>query len=211
MDKRKVLGVVTIAMAFFMSIVAVTVAFASYTQQLQITGSATARNAKWSIIFSDLETVLLGNDVSGVTSTAKEKTIPTITGNTSIGTYKVELQTPGDYAVYKFKIQNTGSFPARIDTGFQMPIPQCTKSASGTETDATNVCNNLEYTLKYVTCTKDNTKNGKAVASGNSFPVGESCDVELKLYYKETVASTDLPKNDVEISNLGIDINFIQA
>lgn len=211
MNKRKVLGVVTIAMAFLMSIVAVTVAFASYTQQLQITGSATARNAKWSIIFSDLENVTLGNDVGGVTSTAKELTEPTITGNTSIGTYKVEIQTPGDYAIYKFKIQNTGNFPAIIDTSFQMPTPQCTKSASGTETDATNVCDNLEYTLKYVTCTKDNTKNGNAVASGNSFPIGESCDVELKLYYKGTVDASDLPQNDVEIGNLGVDINFIQA
>ena len=210
MDKRKILGVGTIAMAFFMSIVAVTVAFAAYSSDLKINGSATAKGAKWSVVFSNLQAVTLGN-TAGVTSTAKETTAPEITGNTTLGSYKVELQTPGDYAAYRFKIENTGDFPARIDTGFAMPTPKCTKSASGGANDGPNVCKNLEYTLKYITCTKDATKNGNAVASGNSFPVGESCDVELRLYYKSTAAQADLPVDDVEISDLNFTMTFVQA
>lgn len=202
MDKRNILGIGTVAVAFVLSIVAVTVAFASYTSSISIKGSGTAKGAHWSVVFSDLQNAVTGND-NNVASTAKEVTKPSISGQTSIETYKVELQTPGDFVSYNFKIKNSGDFPAKIDSSFTMPTPTCTKGTSGVEEDATNVCNNLEYTLKYVS---DNTD----VKAGDTFANGEAKEVQLKIYYKKTATEEQLPSDDVTIGNLDIVIPFIQ-
>jgi len=202
MNKRKVLGVGTVMVALILSIVAVTVSFAAYSSDLTIKGSATAKGAHWSVVFSDLQAAVVGND-NGMTSTATEITAPEIIGNTSIETYTVQLQTPGDYVSYNFKIKNSGDFPAKIDSSFAMPTPTCTKGTSGVDTDATNVCNNLEYTLKYVS---DNSN----VKAGDTLDVGEAKEVQLKIYYKKTITEQQLPTDDVAIGNLNITIPFVQ-
>jgi hypothetical protein len=205
MDRRKTLGIGTIAAACVLSIVAISVSFAAYTSSLTIKGTGTVKTSKWKVVFKDLGNAQTGND-AGVTSTAKQVTGPSIVGETSIESYKVELKTPGDYVYYDFKISNDGDFPAKIDTGFSMPTPSCTKGASGSDSDATNVCGNLTYTLNYV----NNGTVGAAVASGDTFAVGQSKDVRLKIYYKKTATTAQLPKDDVTIGNLNITIPFVQ-
>ena len=202
MDKKKSLGIVTAAIALVVSIVGTTVAFAAYNASLTIKGSGTAKATRSSIIFKDLGSAQTGND-AGVTSTASEKTAPSIVGNTSIETYSVELKTPGDYVTYNFKIKNDGDFPAKIDTGFAMPTPSCTKGASGVDADATNVCSNLTYTLKYVT-------GGANVAVNDTFAAGEEKEVQLKIYYSKNATTAQLPTDDVAIGNLNITIPFVQ-
>ncbi len=204
MDKKKSLGVIGTVFAVIVAVVGVSIVWASYTTQLNIKGSGSVKGSKWSIIFTDLGSVQTGND-NGMTSTAKEVTAPTIVGNTSIETYSVELQTPGDYVTYNFKIKNNGDFPAKIDTGFVLPTPSCAAMTNGsaTETDATNVCNNLTYTLTYV-------EGGESVKSGDTFAIGESKEVQLKLYYKKSVTSEQLPSDDITVSNLNITIPFVQ-
>lgn len=202
MNKRRVLGIGTVAIALVLSVVAVTVAFAAYSSDLKINGSATAKGAHWSVVFTDLQAAVTGNDNS-VTSTAKEVDAPTINGDTAIETYKVELQTPGDFVSYNFKISNSGDFKAKIDSSFAMPTPTCTKGTNGVDADETNVCSNLEYTLKYVSDNSD-------VKIGDTFDVGESKEVQLKIYYKKTATEAQLPKDDVAISGLNITIPFVQ-
>ncbi len=70
MNKRKILGIGTVAFALVLSIVAVTVAFAAYNSELAINGSATAKGAHWKLVFSYLKTSETGID-NGMTSTAK--------------------------------------------------------------------------------------------------------------------------------------------
>lgn len=202
MSKRKVLGIGTIVVFLIIAVIAITVVYAAYNSNLTINGSATAKATKWSVIFTDLQDVTLGND-NNVTSTAKEIFTPTITGQTAIGDYSVELHTPGDYAIYKFKIKNAGDFPAKIDSSFSMPTPLCTKGTMGTDDDATNVCNNLEYTLTYVS---DSSK----VKIGDTFEPEQEKEVQLKIHYKNTITSQQLPTDDVTIGNLKITIPFVQ-
>lgn len=202
MEKKKGLGIVTAAIALVISVVGTTVAFAAYNASLTIKGSGTAKATRWSIIFKNLGNAQTGND-GGVTSTAREVTAPSIVGDTSIETYSVELKTPGDYVTYNFKIKNAGDFPAKIDSGFAMPTPSCTKGASGVDADATNVCGNLTYTLKYVT-------GGANVAVNDTFAAGEEKEVQLKIYYSKNVTTAQLPTDDVAIGNLNITIPFVQ-
>ncbi len=202
MNKRKILGIGTVVTALVLSVVAVTVAFAAYNSELEINGSATLKQSDWSIVFIDLQDAQVGND-NGLVSTAKEVVAPAISGTTAIKTYNVELRQPGDYISYNFKIKNAGDFPAKIDSSFAMPTPTCTKGASGVDADATNVCNNLEYTLKYVS-------DNSVVKAGDTLDAGEAKEVQLKIYYKKTVTEEQLPTDDVAISNLNIVIPFIQ-
>ena len=106
------------------SIIAVSVIWAAYSSNLYIKGSGDLKKAKWSIKFSDLSSAKTGN-VNGNEVTAIEKVAPHITGGNTIETFKVELQTPGDWIGYNFKIVNDGDFNARIDAGFALPKPTC--------------------------------------------------------------------------------------
>ena len=204
MDKKKNLGVVGTVIAVIVAVIGVSMVWAAYTASLNIKGSGTVKGAKWSVIFTDLGSANVGND-NGMTVTAKEVTAPLINGDTSIETYSVELQTPGDYVTYNFKIKNNGDFPAKIDSGFAMPEPSCAplESSQATETDATNVCKNITYTLTYV-------DGGAAVQSGNTFAVGESKEVQLKIYYNKNATTSELPTDDVTVTNLNITIPFVQ-
>ena len=214
MNKRRGLEIGTMVVAFVLSIVAVTVAFAAYTRNLTIKGGATVADAKWRIIFKDLSAASLTNS-AGLTCTAREISHPQIVDLISIETYSVELKTPGDTVSYTFKIRNDGDFPAQV-TSFSMPTPTCQKGASGGNNDATNVCGNLEYTLKYTTAdptsvpAENRVAAGQNVATGDKYTPGQEREVQLKLYYKSTATEAQLPIDDVTVSNLNITIPFTQ-
>lgn len=213
MNKRRILGVGTLVIALVLSITSVTIAFAALNTNLTIKGTAKMKGSKWAIKFTDLKTVVTGNDRTGVVATAAETQTPTITGDTAIGNYRVEFATPGDYAYYDFTISNTGDFDAVIDDSFAMPTPSCEKGTNGVDEDKSKVCNNLVYTLKYLN--EDNTE-GEAVKVGDTLAHSQSKNVRLKLYFNKAVAEAEgadssvLPFDDVEIGNLNITIPFIQ-
>ena len=196
MDRRNGIGIYGAVLAVIVAVVGVSVVWAGYTSNLNIKGSATAQNAKWSVIFKDLGSAQLGNSNSKLTPSAAETSTPTISGQTSISNFGISVKTPGDYASYKFKIRNDGSFPAEIDDSFVLPTPTC--SAGGT-----TVCSKLQYTLKYT--------DGTNVAVGNKFAAGTEKEVILKLQYLESDNASELPTTNITISNLDITIPFKQA
>lgn len=219
MDKKKNLGVVTGAVALMVSVIALTVAYATYSSNVTIEGSGTAAAAKWSVKFQNLvgasntgttPTGTLGNS-GGFAVTARETSRPTLSSSgTSITNMGVEVKTPGDYVYYVFDIVNDGDFAAEIDTGFAVPTPTCTAGASSTnDDDDDNVCGLLSYTLNYYTPSTQTV--GSAVATGNTWAIGESKTVILKLQYNTTNNQNLLPTDDVSIGNLDITIPFIQS
>ena len=122
MDRRTSIGAVGTCVALIVAVVGISVVWAAYTSSLTIKGTATAEGGKWSVIFKDLSSATTGNS-TGVTSTARETTSPSISGNTSIENFAVVVKTPGDFVSYKFKIRNDGNFDAKIDSNFVMPTP----------------------------------------------------------------------------------------
>lgn len=218
MDKKKNLGVVTGAVALMVSVIALTVAYATYSSNVTIEGSGTAAAAKWSVKFQNLvgasnsgttPTGTLGNS-GGFAVTSRETSRPTLSqSGTSITNMGVEVKTPGDYVYYVFDIVNDGDFAAEIDTGFTMPTPSCTKGATGVDDDETNVCGLLDYTLNYYTPATQTV--GNAVSVGDTYSIGQSRTVILKLQYNTTNDQTLLPKDDVTIGNLDITIPFVQS
>ena len=111
---------------------------------------------------------------------------------------------PGDSVSYDFVIANRGTINAKIGEGAQDFIkqekPTCNSEISE---DATLVCNNLTYTLKY----KGGTRDGQNVSANDTLNAGQTETVTLKLAYD----GDNLPSNDVTLDDMGITIVYRQV
>ena len=191
MDKNRklVFGILTL----LASIVVVSITYAAFTQNLNINGTGNVQATSWSVHFANL--------TNAVTSgTAHEDVAPTIKASrTDIGDYEVSFYTPGDSITYKFDVVNDGDYDAKIAV-----VTKGTPSCSGTDTTSnTNVCNNLEYTLKY-------TSNNQDVAVNDTLRKNETKNMTLVLRYKSTIGQNELPTAEVTVSNLGITLQYAQ-
>ena len=193
---------ILVVAALIISIVAIGIGFAAFSETLTINGNASVQTSSWKVKFSELGT-------AQKTGTAAEVTAPTLS-DTTIETYNVTFRTPGDSVSYKIKVSNTGSYNAKITTA-TIPVPTCTgKSGEATaEADATKVCDKLTYTLVYDTT--DTQSAGQAVQVGDTLNVGETRPMVLTLKYADFTDATLLPAADVSISNLGITLVYSQA
>ena len=193
---------ILVVAALIISIVAIGIGFAAFSQNLTINGNASVQTSSWKVKFSELGSATL-------TGTAAEVTKPTLS-DTTIETYNATFKTPGDSISYKIKVSNTGSYNAKITTA-TIPVPTCTGKSGETtaEADAGKVCDKLTYTLVYDT---DDTKSaGQAVQVGDTLDAGETRPMVLTLKYTEFTDATLLPAADVSISNLGVTLVYSQA
>ena len=193
---------ILVVAALIISIVAIGIGFAAFSQNLTINGNASVQTSSWKVKFSELGSATL-------TGTAAEVTKPTLS-DTTIGTYNATFKTPGDSISYKIKVSNTGSYNAKITTA-TISVPTCTgKSGESTaEADAGKVCDKLTYTLVYDT---DDTKSaGQAVQVGDTLDAGETRPMVLTLKYTDFIDAALLPAADVSISNLGVTLVYSQA
>lgn len=187
---------VAVVAALVISVIAIGIGFAAFTETLSINGNATVQTSSWKVKFTDLST--------GTTAgTASITTAPTInTNDTTISTYDVKLAKPGDSVTYTFKVANTGTYDAKL-TSVTIPTPTCTGTGTNAETDATNVCKHVTYSLTY--------SDGGTIAVNDALAAGASKEMKLVLSYDTHNVAADLPSGDVTISNLGISLVYSQS
>ena len=190
MEKRRLVNVVVLS-ALILGALGITVAFAAIQTTLQIQGTATMNTATWDVKFANLSAPSLTGDASVTTA-------PTLI-NTLIGTYAVELTKPGDSVTYTFDITNTGSLDAIMGTYAKAASPTCTGTGDSAVADAALICADLTYTLTY-------TSGGAAVAQGDTLSSGQTKNLTLKLSYD----GTDLPEDDVDITDLDISMIWVE-
>ena len=119
MDGNKNRGLkIGVIAALVISVVAIGIGFATFTETLRIEGSATVQTSTWKVKFTNLSAPnLLG--------TATVVTAPTInTNDTTISTYDVKLSKPVDSVSYTFDVANTGTYNAKL-TSINIPTPTC--------------------------------------------------------------------------------------
>ena len=193
---------ILVVAALIISIVAIGIGFAAFSQNLTINGNASVQTSSWKVKFSELGSATL-------TGTAAEVTKPTLS-DTTIETYNATFKTPGDSISYKIKVSNTGSYNAKITTA-TIPVPTCTGKSGETtaEADAGKVCDKLTYTLVYDT--DDTQSAGQAVQVGDTLKAGETRPMLLTLKYTDFIDAALLPAADVSISNLGVTLVYSQA
>ena len=139
-------------------VVAITVAFAAFSSNLIINGTASVPDVSWNIHFQNWTNNTLGT-ANGHTNTAVYPQVSQLTQSISVAnSTKVEginvtLNQPGDYVSYKFQIINEGSIDASL-SNFSHNLT----CASG------NDCSHLSYEVE---CT-DNENGGNNVLVTNS-------------------------------------------
>lgn len=200
--KAKVLAIVAVCI----SVISLTVGFASLSQTLNIGGTAKVEKASWDIHFANLSAV----DKGGTATVANAPTLE----STSISDFQATLKSPGDYVSYTFDVVNDGTIDAEITT-LPVPNPTCIGTATDdtvAQADAKKVCDNIIYTLTYADA------NNTALALKDSLPKKSSEEgntdntkkLKLTIKYNANTLSTDLPTNDVNISDLDLSIIYTQ-
>ena len=178
------------------SSVAITIGYASFSQILTINGEATVEKSTWKIGFENLSSAIL-------VGTAEEVTHPSISsGGTDIGSYNVNFTTPGVSVSYTFDVVNSGTFDGKLSST-TIPVPVCTGSGDNAAADAANVCNHLVYTLTY--------SDGTVINENDTLNKQTSRSLKLTLIYKDDITASELPNNDVSISNLSISMYYSQS
>lgn len=187
---------IAIIVALIVTTVAITIGYASFSQTLTISGDATVNHSAWIIKFKNLSS-------ANLTGTAEEVSAPEISGDgTTISSYNVKFTTPGDSVTYTFDVANEGTFNAKISS-VNIPTPVCTGTGDNAANDSTNVCNHLVYTLTYA--------DGTAINIDDKLNRESTASLKLTLTYKDDITASELPNNDVAVSNLSITMNYDQT
>ncbi len=181
-------------LAITVSVLAITLVYAGFTQTLRVNGSAEVKAAKWYIHFDNLSAAQTEGQLNLVTPAEIS------TSKTHIGDYRVVFYNPGSSLTYTFDVVNEGNFNAEI-TSLTKTAPTCSGNSE--------VCNYLTYELKYTTSGEDY-NIGDSVAVGDTLAAGESRGLILTLSLSAAMTADKLPSEDIIVSNLGITIIYSQ-
>lgn len=203
MKKKNTIVIAIITL--IVSVIGLSVAFATFSTTLRINGSATVQASSWDVHFSSTEggagggtiTPILSNN-NGLTPTS---TATVGTFNSTQLTWEGSVKTAGDKITFDFFIVNAGDYNASLST--------LTKSALTCKMNGvseTTVCSKLSYIFKY----KD---TGDLVSQGDTLAPGESKEVELILQLGDySQDGSDLPENNVIVDSdtLTITLLYVQ-
>ena len=196
------------------AVVALTIGYSAASSTLKINGTAQVTGMSWKIEFQNLsEATLTGN--------AQKISDPVISvDKTEISSYNVNFLDPGDSISYTFQVANNGTINAKLSEILKDTIT-CEGFGSDEQAakDASNVCANIEYTLKYTNEEEHFDNNGSSKNFSNDIEVndllnpGDVKDLILTLRYKSPVDGMTIeePEDDVIISGLGIKLNYSQV
>lgn len=197
-----------IAIALVISVVGLGVAFAAFSTQLTINGSATVESSSWDIHYSDVSggtapsssgktiSASLSNTQSGITATSTSTTsLLKPASFTWAGTFK----TPGDRITYTFYICNKGSYSAKLTT-LTKPTPTCTKGGSA----ETTVCGKVSYNIY------TNSGGSTALALNDTIAAGNCKQVWLIATLNADMTTAQLPNADVTVNPIEVILKYTQ-
>lgn len=195
------------------SVVSLSVAYAVLSTTLTINGTTTVNSSSWNIeLRQPASTSSLIYEITG----SATYTLPTLT-TTSIEIYNVSFTKPGDSVTFQFTLFNNGTLPGEL-TSIITSTPTCT-SSTGNTSDATLVCDNLIYNLRYED--ESPVSIGDVVAYGSSEYTyicynGSTRDIydgtnKILLTIGYSKDATSVPSSTVTVSNLKTEFIFSQT
>lgn len=206
MERKRGTALVVI-ITLTVAIISLGIAFAAFSSQLTINGTATVQSSNWKIHFATSSsgsdpgsagttvTASLSNNAGWTaTSTSTESTL-----KTASFTWAGTLKTPGDQISYKFYIRNVGNYRAKI-TSINTPELSCTKGGS-TET---TICGKVTYGL-YTDSTGET-----PLAQNTTIAAGSYQEVYLIAKLATNVTAAQLPNSNVTVNPTTISITYTQ-
>jgi hypothetical protein len=187
---KKDKGLQTIIISILaIAILVMSIGFASYAQNLNISGTATFAGAKWDVHF----------DTSSFNETGTITSSPAATISTTDIAYTVALAEPGDVYTFDVDVVNNGTFDASLTSITIVP-------AVGSVPDY------LEHTITYdghdYTATTTSGINSILPKKTNNVPGSKTLTVTVK--YRDDVAENLLP-DTAESVNLAVMLHFDQV
>ena len=172
-------------------LIGITVAYATLSQNLNISGVAKVEKTSWNIHFTKVLTPKAEGYAEGGKATLNsDSTVLTV----SEGILKV----PGDTITYVFDVINEGDLDAEVETVLTT-IDSC--KASDNTTDVTMYCDKIKYDLVY-----QDTK--EAVKKNDQLLKGESKTLNLIITYDKNKELTSLPNTEIVLDNITSTINY---
>ena len=172
-------------------LIGITVAYATLSQNLNISGVAKVGKTSWNIHFTKVLTPKAEGYAEGGKATLNsDSTVLTV----SEGILKV----PGDTITYVFDVINEGDLDAEVETVLTT-IDSC--KASDNTTDVTMYCDKIKYDLVY-----QDTK--EAVKKKDQLLKGESKTLNLIITYDKNKELTSLPNTEIVLDNITSTINY---
>ena len=171
-------------------LIGITIAYATLSQNLDISGVATVKKGEWNIHFTKLLTPKSeGDATAGKAVLNGDSTVITISNGI--------LSAPGDKITYEFDVINEGD----IDAEVELTSTQMENCRAENGTDVTNFCNKIEFELFY----KD-TKT--PVAKGDKLLGKEEKTLNLVITYDKNRDLTSLPTSPIILSDITSIINY---
>lgn len=177
-------------------LVGISVAYASLSSNLNISGTAKVATATWNIKFDNMS----AGAATGYAALPSSGKFGIQTGSTTVSGDLGTLKAPGDTITYTFKVKNNGSINAKVNS-VSTPTLTCVSSSTGSATTAsTNFCKGLAYTVKY--------SDGSSIAAGQALAAnGGSKDITVKLVNNNNSLATE----DIKVTASAMTINYIQS
>ena len=171
-------------------LIGITIAYATLSQNLDISGVATVKKGEWNIHFTKLLTPKSeGDATAGKAVLNGDSTVITISNGI--------LSAPGDKITYEFDVINEGD----IDAEVELTSTQMENCRAENGTDVTSFCNKIEFELFY----KD-TKT--PVAKGDKLLGKEEKTLNLVITYDKNRDLTSLPTSPIILSDITSIINY---
>ena len=171
-------------------LIGITVAYATLSQNLNISGVANVDKTSWNIHFTNVLTPKVEGQTTGGKATLNDNsTILTISEGT--------LSAPGDKITYIFDVINEGDLPAEVETTLTT-MKSCTAEDGS---DVSIFCNKIGLDLVYAD-TKEKVQKSDRLLSG------ETKTLNLIITYDKDKLLTSLPTSPITLSNITSTINY---
>ena len=171
-------------------LIGITVAYATLSQNLNISGVANVDKTSWDIHFTNVLTPKVEGQATGGKAVLNDgKTVLTISEGT--------LSAPGDKIVYTFDVINEGDLPAEVETTLTQ-MESC-KAENGS--DVSIFCNKIGLDLVYAD-TKEKVQKSDRLLSK------ETKTLNLIITYDKDKLLTSLPTSPIVLSNITSTINY---
>ena len=171
-------------------LIGITVAYATLSQNLNISGVANVDKTSWNIHFTNVLTPKVEGQATGGKAVLNDgKTVLTISEGT--------LSAPGDKIVYTFDVINEGDLPAEVET--TLTQKEDCKAENGS--DVSIFCNKIGLDLVYAD-TKEKVQKSDRLLSG------ETKTLNLIITYDKDKLLTSLPTTPIVLSNITSTINY---
>ena len=162
------------------AVLAMSVGFAVYAQQLNVNGTATFSAAKWDVHF----------DTASFTETSTIQATSKTVGNTAI-TYSVTLPSPGSDYSFTVNAKNFGTIDAALEAITLSGLTEAQKKY-------------ISYTVNYNGTDYTETTDGLA----EDLSVNDTHALTVTVAYLLPDEAADLPEEDVEV-NLTVALDYI--